>query len=324
MKLFLKEHLLLIVVQILQFSLIVLVFWLAGFRDGLLATYGMFLGILILICYLLYRYISHRFYYRRLSKPLTTIDETFEIKGKTPMDIALAKLLKSSNALYQHEMDDRIRKQEEHLIFMDLWVHQMKTPLSVIELMASDLDEPHSSNIRDENEKLKNGLHTVLYMARLRAINQDFHVKKLDVVNIVQQVNKENKRLYIRNRVYPKLENRDEQLQVESDEKWLYFMITQLVHNAVKYSTGKSDQVIFRFYKRNKQTALSIQDFGVGIPTTDVRRIFDAFYTGENGRIFKESTGVGLYVTKEVATYLGHTIEVESTVGEGTTFTILF
>ena len=87
---------------------------------------------------------------------------------------------------------------------MDQWVHQMKTPLSVIELTAQNLDEPDSSSIREETERMKRGLNTVLYMARLRTIEQDFHIKPVTLSN-VNEVNGENKRFYIRNQVYPKL-----------------------------------------------------------------------------------------------------------------------
>src|SRR5699024_12255790 len=104
---------------------------------------------------------------------------------------------------------------------------------------------------------------------------------------------------------------------------WLLFMVTQLVHNAVKYSKDQSDYFCIRVFRQQERIALAIQDFGVGIPSSDTKRIFDAFYIGENGRTFKESIGVGLYVTKDVAEYLGHEIKLDTTVGIGTIFTLL-
>lgn len=324
LKLFLRNHLLLVFVQAFQFCLVVLVFWLAGFRDISLVFYSLFLFGFTFLLYAVYQYIRHRAFYKRLSQPFTTLEEVYEVKADTPVYHALSRLLKSSQALYQKDIAIQSKKQEEQLVFMDLWVHQMKTPLSVIDLTARDLDEPHSSDIREETERLKNGLNTVLYMARLRSIQQDFNVKTIDLKAFIQQVNQENKRFFIRNRVYPKVEMEEETIQVETDEKWLLFMVTQLVHNAVKYSKDQSDYFYMRVFRSNQRVALAIQDFGVGIPSSDLKRIFDAFYTGENGRTFKESTGVGLYVMKEVATYLGHDIQVESTVGQGTTFTLHF
>ena len=74
---------------------------------------------------------------------------------------------------------------------MDQWVHQMKTPLSVIELIAQDLDEPDSSNIREETDRMKTGLNTILYMARFRTIEQDFHIKPVELAKLVSEVNHE-------------------------------------------------------------------------------------------------------------------------------------
>ena len=274
--------------------------------------------------YLFYQYYSRRNFYKRLEEPIYDLDAAFEQYDQKPISKALYRLLESNYRLYQDEMNKLTKNQEEQLIFMDLWVHQMKTPLSVIDLIARDLDEPHSSSIRDENEKLKTGLNTVLYMSRLRGISQDFHIKQVALMKIVSQVNQENRRYYIRNRVYPRFQEQTKNMMVETDEKWLYFMLSQLIHNAVKYSAGKSDHILISIYFRRKTPILEVKDFGAGIPEADMKRIFDAFYTGENGRTYKESTGVGLYVTKEVADYLGHTIEVESEAGKGTVFRIVF
>src|SRR5699024_532436 len=149
-------------------------------------------------------------------------------------------------------------------------------------------------------------------MSRLRTIEQDFQIKRVSLNDLVREISQENKRLFIRNQVYPKVIEQQE-IIVESDEKWLFFMMNQLVHNAVKYSAEKSTQIIIKLYRISDHSVFEITDFGVGIPKEDMKRIFDAFYTGKNGRIFRESTGVGLYLTNEVAHYLGHQLEVEST-----------
>lgn len=324
MKLFFREHLLLVHVQICQFGLIIAVFWLAGFRNIQLVLYSGFLGLLLLLAYLIYQYVSRNQFYRWLSHPPDRLDDALQSPGNAPIDQALHRLLKANYRLYQTEIVTQSNRQEEQLVFMDLWVHQMKTPLSVIDLMARDLDEPYSANIRDENEKLKTGLQTVLYMSRLRGIAQDFHIKQVDLSAVLQQVNADNKRLYIRSRVYPKMALAETNMLVESDEKWLFFMVTQLIHNAVKYSVDISDQVLLSTFHRDGVPVLEIRDFGIGIPQEDKRRIYDAFFTGANGQAYKESTGVGLYVANEVAVYLGHTLEMDSEVGKGTAFRIIF
>ncbi|MGG3890822.1 sensor histidine kinase [Metabacillus fastidiosus] len=323
MKLFFKEHSLLIVVQILQFFIISMIYWLDGYRHISLILYTVFLGIFFLGCYLFYHYYSRKKFYKRLSKPLQSLDDSFQKTEQTPVSEALDHLLKNQYELYQNQIKTLEHQQEEHLKFMDQWVHQMKTPLSVIELTAQTLDEPESSSLREETERIKTGLNTILYMARLRSIEQDFYIKPVRLSQIVHEVNGENKRFYIRNKVYPKLEIQRDGITVETDEKWLFFILSQLINNAVKYSNGKTS-IVISIYEKDGEAVLEVTDFGVGIPETDRKRVFDPFYTGENGRKFRESTGMGLYLTKEVIEHLGHQIEMDSEVGAGTTFRIIF
>jgi|SRR5690625_3404489 len=324
MKLFLKEHVPLIVLNMLQFAVILLIYWLDGYRNMLPAFYAIFIGSFFLACYLFFHYFSRRAFYQRLSRPLASLDESLQKTEQAPVSEALDELLRSQYKYYQQQIDSVEKERQEHLKLMDQWVHQMKTPISVIELTAQNLDEPDSSNIREETEQMKTGLNTILYMARLRTIEQDFHIRPVVLSNMVHEVNGENKRFYIRNKVYPKVEEKTEGIKVQTDEKWLIFILTQLILNAVKYSAGKSKSILISLYIKRKEAVLEVKDFGVGIPEADKKRIFDAFYTGENGRQFRESTGMGLYLIKEAVEYLHHRIEFDSKVGEGTTFRVIF
>ncbi len=323
MKLFFREHALLIFTQCIQLTLIFSIYWLDGYHRLKPAMYGVFLGLFILGCYLFYHYYSRRHYYRRLSEPLASLDDSLQEVEQAPVSEALEDLLREQYKYYQTQIKKLESVQEEHLTFMDHWVHQMKTPLSVIELTAQNLDEPDSSNIREETDRMKTALNTVLYMARLRSIEQDFHIKPVHLSRMIHEANGEYKRFYIRNNVYPKLQI-EKELIVESDEKWMYFMLTQLINNAVKYSAGTSNHILLSLYEQQNEAVLEVQDYGVGIPQTDLKRVYTPFFTGENGRKFRESTGMGLYLIKEAAEHLGHRIECHSTVGEGTTFRIIF
>lgn len=324
MKLFIQEHLLLIAVQVLQFFVILSIYWLDGYRNLKLALYSIFLGFFLLGCYLCYQYYSRRKFYSRLSQPLESLEDSFIKTEQTPISEALDQLLKYQYKYYQEQIKTLEHGQEEHLKFMNQWVHQMKTPLSVIELTAQNLDEPESSDIREETERMKTGLNTVLYMARLQTIAQDFTIQPVILAKIVHEVNRENKRFYIRNQVYPKLQEEKEGITALTDEKWLFFILSQLIQNGVKYSAGKSNTILISIYEKNKEAVLEVTDFGVGIPDADQRRVFNAFYTGENGRKFRESTGMGLYLTKEVVEHLGHRLELHSQDGVGTTLRIIF
>lgn len=324
MRLFFKEYSLLIVVQAVQMLVILSIFWLDGYRDIQLFFYATFLNFFILSCYLIYYYLTRKKLYLRLNQPLESLDDSFQKTDDAPISKAFDQVLRNQYMLFQSQLESVEKEQEEHRKFMDQWVHQMKTPLSVIELTAQNLDEPESSSIREETERMKTGLNTVLYIARLRTIEQDFHIKPVNLAKLVDEVNGENKRFYIRNKVYPKLAAEKEGITVETDEKWLFFILSQLINNAVKYSSETSNRIVISIYERGKEAILEVKDFGIGIPKADKRRIFDPFYTGENGRKYRESTGMGLYLTKETLNTLGHRIEMESEVGKGTTFRIVF
>lgn len=323
MKLFLREHIALIIVQLIQFGTVFLVYWLDGYRHIKPALYGCFLAIFFLGLYLTYRYVTHCAYYDRLSRPVESMDESIRNLEETPVSQALRTLLASQYRYYKTKVRTLERQQEDHLTFMNQWVHQMKTPLSVIELTAQQMDEPESSSIQEETEKMREGLNTVLYMARLRTFEQDFHIKSLQLSATVENVINENKRLFIRNGIYPKVDlQRD--IVAESDEKWLFFILQQIVQNAVKYSAGKSNELHIALFPHSEEAVIEVTDFGVGIPQTDIKRVFDPFFTGENGRHFRESTGMGLYIAKEAASKLDHRLDIQSASGKGTTARIVF
>ncbi|WLV24438.1 sensor histidine kinase [Aciduricibacillus chroicocephali] len=324
MKLFLREHFLLICVQFIQAGVIFLVLWLGGFRNISALAYAIFLQIFFLIAYLTYHYLGRRHYYAKLEEGITKLEESLEKTDRSPAAMHLDSMLKQQYQLYAKKIREAEERQEEHLEFIDRWVHQMKTPLSVIELTAQNVDEPDSSNIREETERIKSGLNTVLYMARLRNIEHDFRIRPVELAKVVKEVNAENKRFYIRNSVYPRLDEKQADITVESDEKWIFFILEQLIQNAVKYSAGKSSHIDIRIYKRGSSAVLEVLDEGIGIPAEDRRRIFHKFHTGTNGRKYRESTGMGLYLVKEVCKRLGHKVEMDSEVGEGSSFRIVF
>lgn len=324
MKLFLKDNLALILLQATQLLLMLFITWLDGYRDFSIILYALFLNFFLFTIYLLFRYRNQRLFYKRLADPLTHLNQSLEKTGTTPLPLAFDNLLKSQFILYVNKIEEIEAEKANHLNFIDRWVHQMKTPLSVIELTAEQLDEPDSSNIREETERMQASLRTILYMARLRTIKEDLNIKRVRLMEVIRSVNGELKRFYIRNNVYPRFKNIKNDAVIETDEKWLYFIIMQLLQNAVKYSAGKSNEIEINIYEKKGSYILEIQDYGIGIPLKDQKRIFQPFFTGENGRKYQESTGMGLYLVKEVIDYLGYGISVESIVDEGTTFQITF
>ncbi|WP_256757618.1 HAMP domain-containing sensor histidine kinase [Cohnella sp. WQ 127256] len=323
MKLFLREHMPLVILHIVQLFLVLLIYWLDGYRNFHTALYSIFIGLVLLTGYLIYRYTSHLSLYRRLTDPLETLDDSIQGGGYTPLSEAVDHLLHTQYGHYQQQLKIQEKSRNDHLIFMNQWIHQMKTPLSVIRLMMEESDDARSVSILEETDRMEKGLETVLYAARLETFERDFQVEAVPIRAIVENVIHENKRLFIGSKVYPEL-NVDPHLIVESDAKWLTFMINQLVTNAIKYSADSHQKVIFTATQSENEACLEIRDHGIGIPVADRKRVFQAFYTGDNGRKYRESTGMGLYFVQEIGNRLGHRIELDSEVGEGTCVRIVF
>lgn len=206
---------------------------------------------------------------------------------------------------------------------MNQWIHQMKTPLSVIELITQDEVDSRFESINEETDRLKKGLEMALYVARLEAFTQDFYVERVQLHKVVNDSVHEHKRFFIRNFVYPELEI-DKGITVESDAKWLQFLIGQIISNAIKYSSGSREKIKVKACREGNTVVLEIIDSGVGIPKQDLPRVFKPFFTGENGRDFKESTGMGLYLVYEITKQLGHSVEIHSEVDKGTVVRIKF
>lgn len=159
-------------------------------------------------------------------------------------------------------------------------------------------------------------------MYKLDAIQNDFHVERVSLRQIAKDSINELKSSFIEKGVFPKLDV-EEHLMVYSDSKWLRFVLHQLLTNALKYSdSGKT--IAVRAYTTQEAVVLSVEDSGCGIQPEDIPRIFDLFFTGQNGRLRGESTGLGLYMVKQILDYLGHSIQVDSTVGVRSKFQISF
>ncbi|UOQ92628.1 sensor histidine kinase [Halobacillus shinanisalinarum] len=228
---------------------------------------------------------------------------------------------------YQNRLEREDKKRQQHIDFVQQWVHQMKTPLSVIKLALNQEKDAVSTefyrSMEEEYEKLQLGLDLALYQARIDRFDRDFLVEKVTVRELAQTTIQDFKSSFIRNRVYPVIEIDNETI-VETDEKWMRFVFQQLTANAIKYSSDTKKQMTYAARRVEGTVEFTLADPGVGIPKQDLTRVFDPFFTGENGRHFHESTGMGLYLSKEICDQMGHDLTIESIEGEGTIVHIVF
>jgi two-component system, OmpR family, sensor histidine kinase YxdK len=322
-KLFFREHIPLLITYTASLLLTPLIYWLDGYHHLAIILYGMLVNSFLWLGLLLFRFFRLRSFYQRLSQPLTTLAESLQkTTDAPPLTAALEQLLHTQYQYYYQQIHRNQQEIRNDITFINQWIHQMKTPLSVIHLTIQERDEPIFDDIREELDRLQKGLEIILYRSRLHQLHQDLQVEPVNLHHMVTKVISENKRLFIRHHVYPAI-HVDPHTQIHSDAKWLAFLFGQLITNAIRYSTGTRTKVQVSSYPRGKWIVLEVRDQGVGIPKQDIGRVFEPYFTGRQGRKVRESTGLGLYLVREICKKLDHQVELESAEGVGTTVRII-
>ncbi|PGL71016.1 sensor histidine kinase [Bacillus sp. AFS055030] len=324
MNLFLKEHQPFIVVY--YFSVILTTFYcvLAGNFPLFDTIYIFIFNSFILTVFLGWKFIKTKNLYILFKSKFDSIEETSLDQGDSFWGRHLTSLLRQQYQLFEINMNQLNKKHQEHLTFINQWVHQMKTPLSVIRLqLEAHAGEAYAHGLSDEALKLEKGLNMALYYARIDSFESDFVIEKKSLKSLVLESISQEKKLFIKNNIMPKVKV-DEAIEVYTDVKWLKFVIEQLITNAIKYSKGKGKYLTVSAFRKEKYVVLEVIDEGIGINPKDIRRVFQPFFTGENGRILGESTGMGLYLVKKICENLNHKILIESEVNRGTKVSILF
>lgn len=269
------------------------------------------------------RYIMRQSYYKKIIHLPSVMDEALQKNAKTPENQQAEIYMQELYRLYQLEAQELYAQQNRHLQFMNQWVHQMKTPISVIEMMLQEDGPLDKKSTQEEIERLKHGLEMVLMNARLDTFEEDMKIEQTSLKQIITEVVNQHKRLFISNHVFPSI-SIDEDIEVPTDAKWMKFIIGQFLTNAVKYTKQDGKKVYITVERQEEGISMVIRDEGIGIPPNDLKRVTKPFFTGENGRQSRESTGMGLYLAKQICGKLGHQLIIESTVGVGTTITVRF
>lgn len=237
----------------------------------------------------------------------------------------LTKIVREHTCLYNGLKE----KNKERIYFISHWLHYLKTPVSVIELMINSEEKLNNTekvfeSILKENKRLHTTIEQGLTVLRMESFENDLEVTSIDLLGSLRKVINRRKRECIYHSIYPSIQFERDTAFIITDSKWNEILLDQLIGNAIKYSSTKSGnkRLIFRIEEDEIGTILSITDEGVGIPDYDLERVFEPFFTGENGRKFPNSSGIGLYLCKKITEKLGQTITILSEVSIGTTVTI--
>ena len=217
----------------------------------------------------------------------------------------------------QHERAEQRTEQglREMMDYYTVWVHQIKTPIASMRLALQSEDTAESRQLQSELGRIERYVEMVLTFLKLGADSTDYVIKEHELDDIVRGAVKKLAGDFINKKI--KLEYTELDEKVLTDEKWLSFVVEQVLSNAVKYTSEGTVSI----YTESPKT-LCIRDTGIGIAADDLPRVFENGYTGYNGRSDKRASGIGLYLCRRVCNKLGHTISAESKAGEGTVIRI--
>ncbi len=207
--------------------------------------------------------------------------------------------------------EEHTRRQADMLEYYTLWVHQIKTPIAAMGLLLQSQPGAGDGPLAQELFKIERYVEMVLGYLRLETISQDLRLEPCDVRHIAAQAAKKFAPQFIYKKLF--LELGDFHVRVVTDEKWLLFVLEQVLSNAVKYTQTGGVSILLE-----DPEVLVVRDTGVGIGAEDLPRVFQRGFTGRNGRTDKTSTGLGLYLVKRVLDKLQTPIEIRSRLGEGT------
>ena len=246
--------------------------------------------------------------------------------------------------------------------YIEMWVHEVKTPLAACNLMlhnAAAANAAHAAAANSENtqvdapnlprsaasviaqqhaitsrieiqiSRIEELVDQALYYARSSSVEHDFIIKEIELSDVVHAAIQAYSKHMIMAHITPRLSNVT--VRVRSDPKWLQFMIGQIISNAIKYRKPTNDASYLYISAAQTHdtmgvttTTLSIRDEGIGIPQGDCAHVFEQAFTGENGRAYAKSTGMGLFLVDKLARNMGMRVSIASRVGEGTTLTLHF
>lgn len=274
----------------------------------------------------LHSYLRKYHFYKKLAKQYEGLEKkyllsevmerpTFE-EGVFLYDLfrGTTKSMNDQIALYKYSA-------KEYREYIETWVHEVKTPIAASRLMLSNHPSSISKSLGEEMDKIEGFVEQALFYSRSSDVEKDYIIKKVNLESLVKASIKKYSRVLIEHKIAIELGGLD--YSVYTDSKWMDFILGQVIGNAIKYRSNHP-QLSFKAIILENSIVLQIQDNGIGIKETDLSRVFDKGFTGENGRRYSKSTGLGLYLAKKLCSKLGLEIGIQSTEQIGTTISIVF
>ena len=259
-------------------------------------------------------------YYKRHREMLRILENVQILSGeleggKTLAEEDLTAMVKKLKRLLDESETARRDDAKESMDYYTTWVHQIKTPISTMKMMLEGEDSEESRSLLSELFRIEQYAEMALSYIRLGDDSSDYVFKEYDLDGIIRDAVRKYAPQFIRKKIGLNYGGTD--VKVLTDEKWLRFVIEQVLSNSIKYTREGSVTITV-----TPEKVLKIADTGIGIAPEDVPRIFEKGFTGYNGRSDKKSTGLGLYLCKTACSRLSHKISAESEPGKGTVISI--
>ena len=259
-------------------------------------------------------------YYKRHREMLRILENVQILSGeleggKTLAEEDLTAMVKKLKRLLDESETARRDDAKESMDYYTTWVHQIKTPISTMKMMLEGEDSEESRSLLSELFRIEQYAEMALSYIRLGEDSSDYVFREYDLDGIIRDSVRKYAPQFIRKKIGLNYGGTD--VKVLTDEKWLRFVIEQVLSNSIKYTREGSVTITV-----TPEKVLKIADTGIGIAPEDVPRIFEKGFTGYNGRSDKKSTGLGLYLCKTACSRLSHKISAESEPGKGTVISI--
>ena len=233
------------------------------------------------------------------------------------------------DALYEIDksMAEEIKNYSLSLVdfkeYIEMWIHEVKLPLASLNLIVHNHKELSDKKIVEQLKRIDDDVEQVLYYVRSENAQKDYLIKETKISKVISNVAMKNKDILLENNINLEVEVGDK--KVLTDSKWLEFIVNQIISNSIKYIKKGVEHYIKITAKENeKSIILKIYDNGIGIKKSDISKVFDKTFTGNNGRKIETSTGMGLYITKQLCKKLGHKVTIDSKENEYTEVSIFF
>lgn len=318
-----KLHLLVTFTSALFFTALL---WLFGIGSGELVLLWVCFVCIAAGCVIVdYGRIRRRFAY--LQSVMDSLDQKYLLaqiadKPQSAAERFYFRLLQTALKAMTDEVSASRRLNEEYRDFVEQWIHEIKTPVTGIQLLCENNRSDVARKVLTQAEMISQSVERILFYARLGSVEKDYLISEISLKACVLEVLARSKQFLIRNQVCVCTEGLTD--TVYSDGKWLQFILNQLLINSVKYRGSLPPVIEMASKEQGDHVTLSVTDNGMGIRESEIGRVFDKGFVGSNGRAGKNATGIGLYLCDRLCRKLGIELEIESRAGEYTTVLLHF